>query len=96
MFSRSLLLSALFLVLAAVIFDSHVEARYLPTRSNGDRIDKLRELLKEVSKMYRLLENEIEKEEMSDVPRWHPDSKLFYKREAKEATPVLSPAPSEQ
>lgn len=26
-----------------------VEARYLPTRSNSDRIDKLKELLREVS-----------------------------------------------
>lgn len=30
------------------------EARYLPTRSNSDRLDKLRELLKEVSKMYKV------------------------------------------
>lgn len=30
------------------------EARYLPTRSNSDRLDKLRELLKEVSKMHKV------------------------------------------
>lgn len=32
-----------------------VEARYLPTRSNGDRIDKLRELLKDVSIKYKIM-----------------------------------------
>lgn len=31
---------------------------------------------------FQLLETEIEKEEMSDSPRWHPENKLFYKREA--------------
>ena len=30
------------------------EGRYLPTRSNSDRIDKLRELLKEVSRVYKV------------------------------------------
>ncbi|KAJ8956113.1 hypothetical protein NQ318_016567 [Aromia moschata] len=82
MYTKSIMISALFVVLAALILDSQVEARYLPTRANGDRIDKLRELLTEVSKIYRLLESEIEKEERGDVPRWHPESKLFYKREA--------------
>ncbi|XP_017777211.1 PREDICTED: uncharacterized protein LOC108563131 [Nicrophorus vespilloides] len=54
------------------------EARYLPTRAKVDRLDKLRELLKE------LLESEIEKEEyqaQDAPPRWHPEQKLFYKRE---------------
>ncbi|XP_018564611.1 uncharacterized protein LOC108905984 [Anoplophora glabripennis] len=78
MFSRSFVISALFVILSAILLDSQAEARYLPTRANGERVDKLRELLKE------LLESEIEKEEMGDVPRWHPESKLFYKREAPE------------
>ncbi|KAJ8981862.1 hypothetical protein NQ317_008209 [Molorchus minor] len=77
MLRKSIFFTAFFVVLAALLLDTQVEARYLPTRSNNDRIDKLRELLKE------LLESEIEKEEMGDVPRWHPESKLFYKREAK-------------
>nr|CAI5831080.1 unnamed protein product [Callosobruchus analis] len=83
MFSKSFLVSsALFLLVCTVLLESKVNARYLPTRGNGDRIDKLRELLKEVSRLYWLLESEIEKEEMGDAPRWHPETKLFYKREA--------------
>ncbi|XP_019877638.1 uncharacterized protein LOC109605489 [Aethina tumida] len=80
MFSKQLVL-AMFLVMFAATFLDHVavEARYLPTRSNGERIDKLKELLRE------LLENEIEKDELGDVPRWHPESRTFYKREAKPA-----------
>ncbi|XP_074041824.1 uncharacterized protein isoform X2 [Leptinotarsa decemlineata] len=76
MLSKTLFFSSLFVVFAVLLLDASVEARYLPTRANGDRVDKLREMLKE------LLESEIEKEEMGDVPRWHPESKLFYKREA--------------
>ncbi|CAH1118388.1 unnamed protein product [Phaedon cochleariae] len=82
MLSKSILLSFLFVILASILLNDGVQARMLPTRSNGDRVDKLREMLKEVSKVYSLLESEIEKEEMGDVPRWHPESKLFYKREA--------------
>ncbi|CAG9861229.1 unnamed protein product [Phyllotreta striolata] len=82
MISKSYVFGAIFLVFLAIALDSSVEGRYLPTRANGDRIEKLRELLKEVSKVYSLLESELEKEEMGDVPRWHPESKLFYKREA--------------
>lgn len=52
MFSRSVVLFATLLVLTTCLLDSHVEARYLPTRANGDRVDKLREMLKEVSKIY--------------------------------------------
>ncbi|XP_074041823.1 uncharacterized protein isoform X1 [Leptinotarsa decemlineata] len=82
MLSKTLFFSSLFVVFAVLLLDASVEARYLPTRANGDRVDKLREMLKEVSNVYSLLESEIEKEEMGDVPRWHPESKLFYKREA--------------
>ncbi|KAG5885665.1 hypothetical protein JTB14_001947 [Gonioctena quinquepunctata] len=84
MLSKTLLLCSLCLIFAVLSLDSGVEARYLPTRANGDRVDKLREMLKE------LLESEIEKEEMGDVPRWHPESKLFYKREAP-AVPSSKP-----
>lgn len=60
-------------------FSDTSEARYLSTRGSADRIDKLKELLKE------LLETEIEKEDQGDAPpRWHPESKLFYKREVAE------------
>uniref|UniRef100_A0A6P7G0K9 Uncharacterized protein LOC114332581 n=1 Tax=Diabrotica virgifera virgifera TaxID=50390 RepID=A0A6P7G0K9_DIAVI len=87
--SKSIIFFSLFLILVTVTLRSQAEARYLPTRANGDRIEKLRELLKEVSKVYSLLESELEKEEMGDVPRWHPESKLFYKREApSEPEPV--------
>ncbi|EFA05689.1 uncharacterized protein Proc [Tribolium castaneum] len=74
MFDRKLVFALVFVVFATLA----VEGRYLPTRSNGDRIEKLRELLKD------LFENEVEKEEyQADAPpRWHPESKLFYKREA--------------
>nr|XP_022908376.1 uncharacterized protein LOC111419748 [Onthophagus taurus] len=67
-----------FLVMVVLFnFCGDVEARYLPTRGNGDKLDKLRELLKE------LLETEIENNENYDSqPRWHPESRLFYKREA--------------
>ncbi|KAK9753109.1 hypothetical protein QE152_g3655 [Popillia japonica] len=60
----------------AAVLNQHSEARYLPVRGSPERLEKLRELLKE------LLENEIDKEDMTDQgPRWHPESKLFYKRE---------------
>lgn len=104
MFNKKLSLVVLFVVFATLAFETRhmVSARYLPTRANGDRVDKLKELLKEVSRLYKvdflenrkslicslcgpfqLLENEIEKEEyQADAPpRWHPESKLFYKRE---------------
>ncbi|XP_044260703.1 uncharacterized protein LOC123008767 [Tribolium madens] len=76
MFDRKLVLALVFVIFATLAVQS--EGRYLPTRSNGDRIEKLRELLKD------LFENEVEKEEyQADAPpRWHPESKLFYKREA--------------
>ncbi|GJQ78150.1 hypothetical protein Trydic_g2482 [Trypoxylus dichotomus] len=73
------------LVVMATMIHHDVEARYLPARGSPERLEKLRELLKEVSKLYQfvqLLENEIEKEDFADQgPRWHPESKLFYKRE---------------
>lgn len=55
-----------------------------------DRLDKLRELLKE------LLETEIEKEEyQADAPpRWHPESKLFYKREVQQEMPTPENEPT--
>lgn len=50
MISKSIAISALLLAIVALIINKPTEAaRYLPTRGNGDRIDKLRELLKEVS-----------------------------------------------
>lgn len=60
MFSKQLVL-AMFLVTFAATFLDHVavEARYLPTRSNGERIDKLKELLREVSKIYKVFNPDI-------------------------------------
>ncbi|KAJ3651418.1 hypothetical protein Zmor_017462 [Zophobas morio] len=79
MFDRKFVFAVLFVIFATLALETRhtVEARYLPTRSNSDRVDKLKELLKD------LLESEIEKEEyQADAPpRWHPESKLFYKRE---------------
>lgn len=74
---RLMLATLCTVMLVAVVLPPSTSARYLPTRSNNDRLDKLRELLKE------LLENEIEKEEYQPdaPPRWHADRKLFYKRE---------------
>ncbi|RZC37362.1 uncharacterized protein BDFB_001493 [Asbolus verrucosus] len=76
MFDRRFTFAVFFVVLATLALETRhtVEARYLPTRSNGEKVDKIRELLKE------LLENELE--EYDPPPRWHPESKLFYKREA--------------
>ncbi|CAH1381675.1 hypothetical protein MTP99_005619 [Tenebrio molitor] len=80
MFDRKFVFAVFLVVFATLALETRhtVEARYLPTRSNGDRVDKLRELLKD------LLQSEIEKEEyQADAPqRWHPENKLFYKREA--------------
>ncbi|XP_063930521.1 uncharacterized protein LOC135142696 [Zophobas morio] len=79
MFDRKFVFTALFVIFATLGLETRhtVEARYLPTRSNGDRVDKLKELLKD------LLENEIAREEyQADAPpRWHLDSRLLYKRE---------------
>lgn len=49
MTSKLTFVAASVLMFAFLIQKYEVEARYLPTRSNGDRIDKLRELLKDVS-----------------------------------------------
>ncbi|XP_031331430.1 uncharacterized protein LOC116162048 [Photinus pyralis] len=78
MTAQKILAFALLAALLAILMSGNVaEGRYLPTRGNSDRLDKLKELLKE------LLENQIEKEEYQQdgPPRWHPESKLFYKRE---------------
>ncbi|KAK4878600.1 hypothetical protein RN001_011106 [Aquatica leii] len=78
MSARRILTITLFAIMFTFLVNTgFVEGRYLPTRSNTDRLDKLKELLKE------LLENQIEKEEYQQdgPPRWHPESKLFYKRE---------------
>lgn len=78
MSAQKALLAAFCSVMVIFLLNSCVvEGRYLPTRANTDRLDKLKELLKE------LLETEIEKEEVQPEgpPRWHPESKLFYKRE---------------
>lgn len=42
-------------ILVTLLNDNNTtEARYLPTRSSSDRIDKLKELLKEVSKIRKV------------------------------------------
>ncbi|XP_066251523.1 uncharacterized protein Proc [Euwallacea similis] len=64
-------------LIAVLVLQHDIEARYLPTRSNGDRVDKIRELLKD------LLESELETGESSDVQRWMHDGKYYVKREAK-------------
>jgi hypothetical protein len=56
------------LVLLAVYVTT--EARYLPTRSQDDRLDRLRELLRD------LLESEIEKTNVNNY-----DRRILYKRE---------------
>ncbi|XP_044763568.1 uncharacterized protein LOC123320327 [Coccinella septempunctata] len=77
MFAKRFGLLCLLAMALVLSFSDTSEARYLSTRASGDRVDKIRELLKE------LLETEIEKEDQGDAPpRWHPESKLFYKREA--------------
>lgn len=48
MLSRTFVISVLLLTFVVLNLNQQTEARYLPTRSNGDRLDKLRELLKEV------------------------------------------------
>nr|QGA72571.1 proctolin [Rhynchophorus ferrugineus] len=83
MVSKSVLLICIMVAVFALISQHQTEARYLPTRSNGDRIDKLRELLKD------LLESELEKED-PEVARWRPESKVYFKREA-----VPAPEPVE-
>ncbi|XP_060533710.1 uncharacterized protein LOC132706397 [Cylas formicarius] len=76
MVSRLLLFSSVILTFLVFAVDETVEGRYLPTRSNGDKIDKIRELLKDI------LESEMEKDE-PDPPRWRPESKFLYKRDVK-------------
>ncbi|XP_030754990.1 uncharacterized protein LOC115881588 [Sitophilus oryzae] len=82
MVSKSVFLLCVLLAIFA-LSRHETEARYLPTRSNGDRIDKLRELLKD------LLETELEKED-AEVTRYRPDSKIYFKREAKLEEPPRS------
>lgn len=36
-----------------VLHKEQVEGRYLPTRSNTDKLDKLKDLLREVSELYK-------------------------------------------
>jgi hypothetical protein len=50
---RHLLVAACAL-LALSALTAHVDARYLPTRGQDDRLDRLRELLKDVSILYIL------------------------------------------
>ena len=51
MFDRKFVFAVLFVIFATLALETRhtVEARYLPTRSNSDRVDKLKELLKDVS-----------------------------------------------
>lgn len=42
------------LVIVATILNGDVDARYLPARGSPERLEKLRELLKEVSKLYKV------------------------------------------
>lgn len=54
MTSARLLATLLCVVVLSIILNSNTtEGRYLPTRSNSDRLDKLRELLKEVRRETR-------------------------------------------
>lgn len=75
MATKAVLIAGILVILTTLATKYEAEARYLPTRSNGDRIDKLRELLKD------LLESELEKDE-AEPPRWRPENKYF-KREVK-------------
>jgi hypothetical protein len=51
MFARKFFFSACLVLFVTLALERSctVHARYLPTRSNGDRVDKLRELLRDVS-----------------------------------------------
>lgn len=42
-------------IVILTLLNDTTEARYLPTRSSSDRVDKLKELLKEVSKIRKVL-----------------------------------------
>lgn len=61
---------AVLLALVLVAFYAATEARYLPTRSQDDRLDRLRELLRD------LLESEAEKTNVNNYER-----RILYKRE---------------
>ncbi|XP_069702941.1 uncharacterized protein Proc [Periplaneta americana] len=61
---------AILLALVLVALYAATEARYLPTRSQDDRLDRLRELLRD------LLESEIEKSNVNNYER-----RMLYKRE---------------
>lgn len=53
--SLKILTTLMVLIFIALLNDNNqTEARYLPTRSSSDRIDKLKELLKEVSKILKV------------------------------------------
>lgn len=40
-----------------IVFPTNTDARMLPTRSNEDQLDKLRELLRDVSKLFSRSQN---------------------------------------
>nr|UES72890.1 proctolin [Carausius morosus] len=66
------------LMLLVVCVWAVTEARYLPTRGQDDRLDRLRELLRD------LLEGEMEKTSNANSYDRH----LIYKREVPEDLPV--------
>ncbi|KAJ3618466.1 hypothetical protein MTP99_006458 [Tenebrio molitor] len=77
MFARKFFFTACFVLFVSLALEtSHtVHARYLPTRSNGDRVDKLRELLRD------LLEKELDDGYQGYVfSKWHPENKLSYNK----------------
>ncbi|KAK7789800.1 hypothetical protein R5R35_012983 [Gryllus longicercus] len=55
-------LALLLVVLLALHAQVGVDARYLPTRAQDDRLDRLRELIRD------LLENEVDKYNNANVP----------------------------
>ncbi|KAL1501695.1 hypothetical protein ABEB36_006977 [Hypothenemus hampei] len=75
----------LLVLLIVILAEPQVEARYLPTRSNTDKIDKLRDLLKD------LLESDLDDTDAqrwrsnleTGTLRWNPNSKYYVKREAR-------------
>ncbi|CAH1383463.1 hypothetical protein MTP99_007440 [Tenebrio molitor] len=77
MFARKFFFSACLVLFVTLALERSrtVHARYLPTRSNGDRVDKLRELLRD------MLEKELDDEYQGYViSRMHPENKLSYNK----------------
>ncbi|KDR11073.1 uncharacterized protein LOC110837415 [Zootermopsis nevadensis] len=75
---------AVLLALMLVVMYAATEARYLPTRSQDDRLDRLRELLRD------LLESEVEK---TNVNNNSYDRRMLYKRQVPMITTEQQQAP---